>query len=206
MKDTNNVETRERIVTTAARLVSQRGRRHVRVVDVAKSSHVAAPTIYYYFGSFERLMSEAQELVYQQLSAPLKASLAQAESALERGDEESFWDVIGSHLESAWRSGQQGRESSVAKVLTGVLASDETTAKFEQMIDETYARWSQMMQQGQRLGWVREDADVEALIAIFWSSSVGQAFLGGDRMRALHAPRVRETFLAMSRAKKAVTD
>jgi AcrR family transcriptional regulator len=206
VEDTNNVETRERIVTTAARLVSQRGRRKVRVIDVAKSANVAAPTIYYYFGSFERLMSEAQEMVYQQLSAPLKASLGEAERALERGDQEAFWEVIGSHLESAWQSGQLGRDGGVAKILTGVLSSEETTQKFEQMIDETYARWSELMHEGKRRGWVREDADTEALIAIFWSSSVGQAFLGGQRMRAIDAARVRRTFLAMSRANDVAAD
>ncbi len=198
--DTDKQEMRQYILQATAKLLVENGQGKVRVSDVAEAAYVAAPTIYYHFGSLNRLVAEAQELIYQQLSAPLKESLSQAERALEDGDPERFWNVIGTHLKLAWQSGQRGDESGVIKVLTGVLSSHDTKQKFEHMIDETYERWSIMITEGKRRGWVIADADTEALIAIFWAASVGQAFLGGARMRASSGARVRDAFLHMSRA------
>lgn len=198
--DSEKLEMRHHILTVAARLLSVSSQDKVRVSDVAEAAYVAAPTIYYHFGSLNRLMAEAQDLLYQQISAPLKESLALAELAVENGDVETFWDVIGSHLVAAWESGQRGRESGVVKVFTGVLATPDAKTKFDDMIDETFARWAEMVNRGKELGWVVESADTEALIAIFWSSSVGRAFLGGANMRAIDAERVRDAFVQLVRA------
>ena len=198
--DSEKLETRRHILTVAARLLAELSQEKVRVSDVAEAAYVAAPTIYYHFGSLNRLMAEAQDLLYQQISAPLKESLALAELAILNGDAETFWDVIGAHLVAAWQSGQRGLESGVVKVFTGVLSSPDTKAKFDEMIDDTFARWTEMINRGKELGWVIESTDTEALIAIFWSSSVGRAFLGGANMRAIDAERVRDAFLEMVRA------
>lgn len=198
--DSKKDEMRRHILEAAARVLAKSSLDKVRVSDVAEEAFVATPTVYYHWGSLDRLMSEAQDLLYQQISAPLKESLARAEQALVDGDQETFWDVIGSHLVTAWESGQRGKESGVVKVLTGVLADDEAKRRFDQMIDETIARWADMINRGKELGWVQENADTEALIAIFWSSSIGRAFLGGKHVRAVDAERVRDAFLEMSRA------
>ena len=200
MVDTDKQEMKQHILQATAKLLAENGQAKVRVSDVAEAAYVAAPTIYYHFGSLNRLVAEAQELIYQQLSAPLKQSLCDAERALDDDDPQRFWNVIGTHLKMAWQSGQQGDESGVVKVLTGVLSSRDTKQKFQHMIDETYERWSIMVNEGKRRGWVIADADTEALIAIFWAASVGQAFLGGSRMRAVSGARVRDAFLLMSRA------
>lgn len=197
--ETDRQQMKRHILSTTARLLMESTDGKVRVSDVAEAAFVAAPTIYYHFGSLNRLIAEAQERIYELLSAPLKHSLSQAELALDEGDEEKFWDVIGSHLEMAWESGQRGEESGVVRVLTGVMSSSDTKEKFQQMIDETYARWSVMVNAGKERGWVIANADTEALIAIFWAASVGQAFLGGSRMRGIDGARVRDAFLAMSR-------
>ncbi|HQT99557.1 MAG TPA: TetR/AcrR family transcriptional regulator [Acidimicrobiales bacterium] len=135
--DSEKLEMRRHILSAAARLLAESSHDKVRVSDVAEAAYVAAPTIYYHFGSLNRLMAEAQDLLYQQISAPLKESLALAELALANRDAETFWDVIGSHLVSAWESGQRGQESGVVKVFTGVLTSADAKSKFDQMIDET---------------------------------------------------------------------
>ncbi len=197
--DSEKLEMRRHILSAAARLLAESSHDKVRVSDVAEAAYVAAPTIYYHFGSLNRLMAEAQDLLYQQISAPLKESLALAELGLANRDAETFWDVIGSHLVSAWESGQRGQESGVVKVFTGVLTSADAKSKFDQMIDETFVRWAELINRGKDLGWVVESADTEALIAIFWSSSVGQAFLGGANMHAIVAERVRDAFLQMVR-------
>jgi len=197
--DNDKQAMRSHILAATSRLLIESGEGKVRVSDVADAAFVAAPTIYYHFGSLNRLIAEAQELIYQQLSAPLKRSLSDAESALQEGDQERFWDVIGTHLTMAWESGQRGEESGVARVLTGVLSSRETKQKFQQMIDETFGRWSTLVSEGKKHGWVIEDADTEALIAIFWAASVGQAFVGGSRMGAIDGPRVRDAFLRLVR-------
>ena len=190
---------RNHILVATSRLLMQSSDGKVRVSDVADAAFVAAPTIYYHFGSLNRLLAEAQEMIYQQLSAPLKQSLSDAESALQDGDQERFWNVIGTHLMLAWESGQRGEDSGVVRVLTGVLSSRDTKEKFQQMIDETYERWSVLVNEGKARGWVIKDSDTEALIAIFWAASVGQAFLGGSRMRAIDGQRVRDAFLQMVR-------
>ena len=198
--DSEKLEMRQHILTVAARLLGESSLDKVRVSDVAEAAFVAAPTVYYHFGSLNRLMAEAQDLLYQQISAPLKESLALAELALSNGDAETFWNVIGSHLVAAWQSGERGQESGVVKVFTGVLASPDAKKKFDHMIDETFTRWAEMITRGKELGWVLESADTDALIAIFWSSSVGRAFLGGTNMRAVDAERVRDAFVQMVRA------
>ena len=197
--DNDKQAMRSHILVATSRLLMESGEGKVRVSDVADAAFVAAPTIYYHFGSLNRLIAEAQEVIYQQLSAPLKRSLSDVESALHAGDQERFWDVIGTHLTMAWESGQRGEESGVARVLTGVLSSRDTKQKFQQMIDDTYERWSILVNDGKQRGWVIKEADTEALIAIFWAASVGQAFLGGARMRAIDGLRVRDAFLRMVR-------
>lgn len=191
---------RQHILRVTAELLTQRQARLVRIADVAKAAFVAVPTIYYHFGSRVLLIGEAQDLIYQTLSAPMHDSLDRAEAAMAAGEAVAFWGVVGDHLMLAWSSGHRRDEGGVVAVLADVLANPSTRERFGLHVDATFQRWVRLLEQARDAGWVRAGVDAEALVAAFWAASVGQTMLGGRQIAAITPERMRDVFLQAVRA------
>jgi AcrR family transcriptional regulator len=67
LRDLKKARTRRLIADTAARLFSERGYERVTVTDVAREAEVAEQTVYNYFPTKERLVTDREEQVQDRL-------------------------------------------------------------------------------------------------------------------------------------------
>ncbi len=68
LRELKKERTRRRIAATAARLFAERGYERVSVTDVASEAEVAEQTVYNYFPTKERLVTDRDEPVQERLS------------------------------------------------------------------------------------------------------------------------------------------
>jgi AcrR family transcriptional regulator len=67
LRERKKARTRRHIADTAARLFAERGYEHVAVTDVAREAEVAEQTVYNYFPTKERLVTDREEQVQDRL-------------------------------------------------------------------------------------------------------------------------------------------
>ena len=67
LRERKKARTRRLIADTAARLFAERGYENVAVSDVARDAEVAEQTVYNYFPSKERLVTDRDELIHDRL-------------------------------------------------------------------------------------------------------------------------------------------
>jgi len=67
LRDLKKARTRRLIADTAARLFAERGYERVAVIDVAREAEVAEQTVYNYFPTKERLVTDREEQVQDRL-------------------------------------------------------------------------------------------------------------------------------------------
>jgi AcrR family transcriptional regulator len=67
LRERKKARTRQHIADTAARLFAERGYEHVAVTDVAHQAEVAEQTVYNYFPTKERLVTDREELIQDRL-------------------------------------------------------------------------------------------------------------------------------------------
>jgi AcrR family transcriptional regulator len=67
LRDLKKARTRELIADTAARLFAERGYEHVAVRDVAREAEVAEQTVYNYFPTKERLVTDREQQIQDRL-------------------------------------------------------------------------------------------------------------------------------------------
>ena len=199
-------ETNRRILAATARMLATTPSEQLRVADIAGVAHVSVPTIYYHFESRQRLIAEAQALVYLHLSEPLHGTLSRAELALVERDEAAFWVVVGGHIMLAWSSGQRDDGRGVVKVLHDVLSDPKTQQDFNQIVDDSFTRWVGLIEEAKGLGWADQDIDIGALVASFWAASVGQTIVGNPYLTGITSERIRDLFLSFVIAKGSSAD
>ncbi|MHB8380615.1 MAG: TetR/AcrR family transcriptional regulator [Acidimicrobiales bacterium] len=94
--------TRRYILDATERSLSTRPSVELRIAEVAHDADVAVQTIYYHFGSFGRLIAEAQMSAYLRMAEPSRQYLAIAEFAVAEGDEEAYRKALGDNVEHLW--------------------------------------------------------------------------------------------------------
>jgi AcrR family transcriptional regulator len=67
LRERKKARTRQLIADTAARLFAERGYEHVAVTDVARAAEVAEQTVYNYFPTKERLVTDREQQVQDRL-------------------------------------------------------------------------------------------------------------------------------------------
>src|ERR1700728_874666 len=67
LRDLKKARTRQLIADTAARLFAERGYEHVAVTDVAREAEVAEQTVYNYFPTKERLVTDREQQIQDRL-------------------------------------------------------------------------------------------------------------------------------------------
>ena len=68
LRERKKAQTRRHIADTAAQLFAERGYENVAVSDVARAAEVAEQTVYNYFGTKERLVTDRDEQISDRLS------------------------------------------------------------------------------------------------------------------------------------------
>jgi AcrR family transcriptional regulator len=73
LRDRKKQRTRRHIADTAARLFAEHGYEHVAVTDVAREAEVAEQTVYNYFATKERLVTDRDQPVQERLTCLIRA-------------------------------------------------------------------------------------------------------------------------------------
>jgi AcrR family transcriptional regulator len=113
--DSNIADTRQHILDVTAAMFSE-NRSKLRIKDIAKTSGVGIPTLYYHFKSKSQLFAEAQAQNYMKASQQLHTHLSRAESAMEERDEPGFWTAVGENMVLAWTSGRPNDSWAIIKL------------------------------------------------------------------------------------------
>lgn len=112
--------TRRHILDVTVKLLSTRSSVELRIADVARDSDVAVQTIYYHFGSFGRLIAEAQMSAYLRMAEPSRRYLNVAEVAIVEGDEEIYRKALEDNVEHLWSLTSGDDDWRISKLLIDV--------------------------------------------------------------------------------------
>lgn len=186
---------RQRILEVCMRLLEANGSGTSRVDLVAREASVSVPTIYYHFSSKAQLLAEAQAANYLKLLEPLHHCLALAERACDADDQTTFWSAVGDNMVLAWRTGQRDGGWGVLRMLIDVAAEPTTNREFSRQLQTQFERWIEVIERARQRGWIDPDLDVRALIASFWSASIGHAIFNNVGQFNPSAQRIRDFFL-----------
>lgn len=127
--------TRRYILNTTESLLSARSSVELRIAEVARDADVAVQTIYYHFGSFGRLIAEAQMSAYVGMAEPSRMYLDIAEVAVAVGDEEAYWNALGDNVEYLWSLMSGGDEWRISKMLIDIWSEPHVRLKFCELLD-----------------------------------------------------------------------
>ncbi len=186
----NDVPTKEHITAVVAEMLDERPSDAVRLSDVAKRADVAIQTIYYHFGSKARLIAQAQRLIYSRVSAANQRQLELVEQAVENSDEAAFWLALTDLLVIAWSAAPSDLSLGIIDVLLDVWSDTNSRRDYFDMVGARFNRWSAAVTRAKEHGWLLEDVEVDASIAVFWSATFGQVFVTSSQRTAIPTQQV----------------
>lgn len=175
--DREDMSTRSQILAITAEMLETTPSDKLRISDVAESSHVAVPTIYYHFNTRTRLIAQAQLLGYVALSEPNRTFLGLVETAVEDNDRDLFWRQIEDLMTFAWSRGQPDTSWRLLRMLLDIWSDENTRQEFFVFIDERVERWSRAMEEAKARGWMNADIEAAAPVIVYWAASLGQSFI-----------------------------
>lgn len=192
--DSNIANTRQHILDVTAAMFSEH-RSKIRIKDIAKTSGVGIPTLYYHFKSKSQLYAEAQAQNYMKATQQLHKYLTMAETAVADRDEEGLWTAVGANMVLAWTSGRPNESWDIIKLLLDVWADPRAKKKFLDDLDLQFDRWIKLIDSARVLGWIDPNVDAETLIATFWPATIGQVIIAGSTRINPSPEQVRDFFL-----------
>jgi len=169
------------MIDVASEMIAETGSASFRIADLAQRANVGVPTIYYHFESRTQVIAEAQMANYFKMTVPLHRILSNAETALSKKDRPAFWKAVEENVVRAWSSGAINDKLGIVQLLLDVHSDPKSSALFRSRLDIQFARWVTVVNDAKELGWVDKDLDAQALVAVFWSASIGQIITGGSK-------------------------
>ena len=185
----------------AGELLTQRGSGELRFEDVAERLNIDVESIHEYFDSLTQLVAEVQMANYFTMVEPIHLGLSGIEAAVTDGDEAEFWAGIENNLEMSWTSGQLERKWGMINILHDVWSDPFTQSHFCDLLDIQFQRWIAVIEGAKGHGWIDVGVNSSAVIAIFWSASVGQVITAGSVSLDLSPPTVRDFFVGLVRGR-----
>ncbi len=173
---------RERILSAASSEFALRGFAGARIERIAASAGVNKQLLFHYFGSKEGLFRAALRSLLDRPVATAQATKPPAERLRD--------------LTSQLMATTEAHPS-----LLGLLASRGGDAEAVAMLDDWRERARQqarrILEDGQRAGYVRDDADVDAISEVIVGSSLGMT-TAGDRGTAGRRNEYQDTLIRMA--------
>jgi AcrR family transcriptional regulator len=197
-----NSTIRQHILEVTSTLIRELGSEALRISEVAARANVGVPTIYYHFQSKTELIAEAQSSIYMRLLEPLHESLSRAETAASGGKQSAFWAAIGENMVMAWSAGQPDEDLAIVKLLIDVWSHPAAKREFRERLENQFDRWLKLIEQAKQRGWIDQDTDSRALIAAFWSATIGQMIIRESSLIDPTPENVRGFFLRAIEVRK----
>ncbi|HEY1825330.1 MAG TPA: TetR/AcrR family transcriptional regulator [Acidimicrobiales bacterium] len=176
MRDSNNL-TSHHIIEVTSKLLNVQPSGHIKITEIARAANVAIPTIYYHFGSKERLVAHAQRYIYNQFSTANLGHLMEIEMAVATGDQTAFWDAVCHHVDMTWSRALRDEAIDNVQTLLDIWSDANVRREYLHSVDERYARWLVSLLAAKEYGWIDSHVEVEVLLVLFWSATLGQTFI-----------------------------
>lgn len=187
------------MIEVASEMIAESGSASFRIADLAQRANVGVPTIYYHFESRSQIIAQAQMANYFKMTVPLHRILSNAETALSTKDEAVFWKAIRENMLKAWTAGAASDKLSVVKLLLDVHTDPKSRELFRDRLDIQFARWVAVVDDAKDLGWIAADLDAHAMVAVFWSASIGQVITSGSKFVKVSPQDISSLFMKMIR-------
>ena len=183
-------------------MIVESGSASFRIADLAQRANVGVPTIYYHFESRTQIIAEAQMANYFKMTVPLHRFLSNAETALSTRDEAAFWKAIRDNMLKAWSSGAMNDKMGIVKLLLDVHSDSKSRELFRDRLDIQFARWVAVVNDAKELGWIAPDLDAQAMVAVFWSASIGQVITAGSKFVEISPQDISSFLMRMIRGEE----
>jgi AcrR family transcriptional regulator len=189
--------TKQHIAAATARLISESRNSDARVTDIAKCADVGVPTIYYHFGSRERLIAEAQVLNYASIVEAFGDCIVRAEAALDVLSREDYMLAIGDKMIQIWTAPHENGSWTIIELLRDIWRISDIQKSFSEVVDKQVDRWVSIIERGQRLNWVDRNVNAQALIVFCWSASLGQMIFSDSERHEHSSEDIRKIVLSI---------
>ncbi|SCC66640.1 MULTISPECIES: TetR/AcrR family transcriptional regulator [Rhodococcus] len=153
---TKSALTRERILDSAAYVLSRKGFAGTRLVDVAAHAELQAPAIYYYFKSREELI---EEVMFVGISN-IRAHVSEVLEALDPNTRPI--DRIAAAVEAHLRYELSISDYTTAAIRNGGQMPEHLRERHESVRNKYGNEWQALYQAAKDAGELREDLDVRA--------------------------------------------
>ena len=173
---------RDRILSAATAEFAERGFAGARIERIAALANVNKQLLFHYFGSKEGLFRAALRSL---LEGPVTAAQPAASPS------ERLRDVTTQLIATT------EAHPSLLALLASRSDDPEATAIARDWRERARRQARQILQDAQRAGYVRDDADVDAISEVIVGSSLGMA-TAGDRGTAGRGSTYQETLLRMA--------
>jgi AcrR family transcriptional regulator len=190
---------RDRIIEAAKSMVRDSDRDAFTFDAVALRAEVEPQSVSYFFDSTTQLIAEAQLANYGDIVQAHHYVMTFVEAALDNEDLDEYLAAVEQNLVLSWSAGQYANSWGVIQVLHDIWCDPFVQSHFCELLDVQFQAWITIVQRAQALGWVESDVDAKALIAVLWSSSVGQVITSGSSILKITPQEHRDFVMHMFR-------
>lgn len=151
---TKSEKTRLRILDAAARVFRDKGYSAARLADIAEAADTKAGSLYYHFDSKEHLLDAVLQRGHERVSEAVRAqveALGPAASHRER-----LREAIRTHLDMSLRHD----DYAAANIHFSRQVPEAIRERHVRQHRKYAAYWQGLLEQAQRAGEIREDADI----------------------------------------------
>jgi len=173
---------RDRILSAAAAEFAQRGFAGARVDRIAAAAGVNKQLLFHYFGSKSGLHHAALKSLLERSALTPQPSKAPADRLRD----------LTAHLAATTES-----HPALVAILASPASDPDSAAIAEDWLAKTKRQVRQILEDGQRAGYVRDDAEIDAISEVVMGASLG-SIAAGDRRTAGRLETYRDTLLRMT--------
>jgi len=190
---------RDRIIDAAKVMVRDANRDAFTFDAVATKAQVDPTSVSYFFDSTTQLIAEAQLANYGDIVQAHHYVMTFVEAALDNENLEEYLAAIEQNLVLSWSAGQYANSWGVIQVLHDIWCDPFVQSHFCELLDVQFQAWITIVERAQALGWLASDIDAKSLVAVIWSSSVGQVITSGSSILKITPQEHRDFVMQMFR-------
>jgi len=190
---------RDRIIDAAKVMVRDANRDAFTFDAVATKAQVDPTSVRYFFDSTTQLIAEAQLANYGDIVQAHHYVMTFVEAALDNENLEEYLAAIEQNLVLSWSAGQYANSWGVIQVLHDIWCDPFVQSHFCELLDVQFQAWITIVERAQALGWLASDIDAKSLVAVIWSSSVGQVITSGSSILKITPQEHRDFVMQMFR-------
>ena len=172
---TSSFPTKVVILGCAVRIIEEHGEAALRIADITSETGVSISSIYHFFGDREGLVAAAQ---VQRYGASLLGIVRMMESmATSASSADEFRELVLAMHASSFDSERATGHLQRLNGLGSTIGRPELAERIAQIQDDVVRSAASALRIPQAKGWIREDVQIEALVAWTIGQITSRAFI-----------------------------